>query len=65
MAEGGGYLLELAEGSDENPEYYVVMFRPEMVDCQDPLLDEAGSRAFSALVSLMIRGPCVAPRRCE
>lgn len=32
MAEGGGYLLELAEGRGEDPEYYVVDKSAEVVD---------------------------------
>lgn len=42
-----------------NPEYYVVMFRPEMVDGDHPELDESGGQAFAALVAT-VRG-CLAP----
>lgn len=42
-----------------NPEYYTVMFRPEMVDGDDPGLDEAGARAFGAVVALA--RVCLAP----
>lgn len=42
-----------------NPEYYTVMFRPEMVDGDDPALDEEGSRAFGVVVALA--RACLAP----
>lgn len=47
-ATGGAYL---SFGLD-NPEYYAVMFRPEMVDRDDPALDRAGADAFSSVVAL-------------
>lgn len=36
----------------ENPELYTVMFRPEMVDCEDPQLDAVGARAFGVVVAM-------------
>ena len=51
MAEGGGYLLELAEGSDENHEYYVVDKSAEVVDSGYWRLRDGALELFSGTES--------------
>lgn len=43
--------------------WYQVMFRPEMVDCEDPVLVESGGRAFASLLAL--HRACLAPEASD
>lgn len=43
--------------------WYQVMFRPEMVDCEDPVLVASGGRAFASLLAL--HRACLAPEATD